>query len=100
MRQKHQRFVEEYARDRNATAAYQRAGYRARGHAAEVNASRLRKRPEVAAAIEVAVARAYEEAFRRLRSSSWTGRDTHPRVGYVQLQDPAVRDDARVKVRG
>jgi phage terminase small subunit len=51
LRQKHQRFVEEYARDWNATAAYKRAGYRARGHGAEVNASRLRRRPDVAAAV-------------------------------------------------
>jgi phage terminase small subunit len=50
MHPRHARFVEEYARDWNATAAYKRAGYRARGHAAEVNASRLRRRPDVAAA--------------------------------------------------
>ena len=56
MRLNHQRFVEEYARDWNATAAYKRAGYRARGHGAEVNASRLRRRPDVAAAVGVAVA--------------------------------------------
>jgi phage terminase small subunit len=47
---KHHRFVEEYAKDGNATAAYRRAGYRARGHSAEINASRLRKRPDVTAA--------------------------------------------------
>jgi hypothetical protein len=34
MRSRHQRFVEEYAKDWNATAAYRRAGYRARGHSA------------------------------------------------------------------
>jgi phage terminase small subunit len=38
LRPRHQRFVEEYARDWNATAAYKRAGYRALGHAADVNA--------------------------------------------------------------
>jgi phage terminase small subunit len=46
----HQRFVDEYAKDGNATAAYKRAGYRATGHSAEVNASRLAHRPDVAAA--------------------------------------------------
>jgi phage terminase small subunit len=52
----HRRFVEEYAKDWNATAAYKRAGYRARGHSADVNASRLRNRPDVAAALAVVLA--------------------------------------------
>jgi phage terminase small subunit len=51
LRPQHQRFVDECARDWNATAAYKRAGYRATGHAAEVNASRLRRRPDVATAL-------------------------------------------------
>ena len=55
LRAKHQRFVDEYVRCGIASAAYQRAGYRARGHAAEVNASRLRRRPDVAAAVEAAL---------------------------------------------
>lgn len=44
---RHERFVAEYLIDLNKTAAYKRAGYRARGHAAEVNASRLSLRPAV-----------------------------------------------------
>lgn len=48
---KRRRFVEEYLKDLNATAAYGRAGFAAKGHAAEVNASRLLKHPDVAAAI-------------------------------------------------
>jgi phage terminase small subunit len=51
LRPQHQRFVDECARDWNATAAYKRAGYRAMGHSAEVNASRLRRRPDVANAL-------------------------------------------------
>jgi phage terminase small subunit len=47
LRPRHELFVAEYLIDWNATAAYKRAGYRARGHSAEVNASRLRKRPDV-----------------------------------------------------
>ena len=47
---RHQRFVEELAKDWNATGAYRRAGYRARGHSAEQNAYRLRRRPAIAAA--------------------------------------------------
>jgi len=56
LRPRHRRFVEEYAQDWNATAAYKRAGYRAIGHAAEVNASRLRRRPDVAAACAAVLA--------------------------------------------
>ena len=55
LRPLHLRFIKEYARDWNATAAYRRAGYRAIGHAAEVNASRLRRRPDVAAACAAAL---------------------------------------------
>ena len=61
MRAIHQRFVDEYVRCGIASAAYQRAGYRARGHAAEANASRLRRRPDVAAAVQAALERATTE---------------------------------------
>jgi phage terminase small subunit len=47
-----QRFVEEYLCDLNAAAAYRRAGYAARGNAAEVNAARLLRNAQVAAEIE------------------------------------------------
>ena len=47
-----QRFVAEYLKDpTNATQAYIRAGYKARGHSAEVNAARLLSSAEVAAAV-------------------------------------------------
>jgi phage terminase small subunit len=49
-----QRFVEEYLVDLNASAAYQRAGYKARGHAAETNAARLLRNAEVKSAIHAA----------------------------------------------
>lgn len=45
------RFVEEYLIDLNATGAYRRAGYKAKGHAAEVNASKLLSNTEVAEAV-------------------------------------------------
>jgi hypothetical protein len=52
LRPRHQLFVSEFLIDCNATAAYKRTGcYRARGHAAEVNASRLRRRPDVKRAL-------------------------------------------------
>ncbi|KVD35438.1 hypothetical protein WK59_03855 [Burkholderia ubonensis] len=49
---KHQRFADEYLKDRNASAAYQRAGYKATGNSAETAASRLLREPEVQAYIE------------------------------------------------
>lgn len=52
MSPKNQRFVEEYLVDLNATAAYRRAGYVATGNAAEVNAARLLRNAQVAAAID------------------------------------------------
>jgi phage terminase small subunit len=50
---KQQRFVEEYLVDLNATAAYKRAGYVAKGNAAEVSASQLLRNPKVADAIHI-----------------------------------------------
>lgn len=51
---KQQRFVEEYLIDLNATAAYRRAGYVATGNSAEVNAARLLRNAQVAAAVAAA----------------------------------------------
>ena len=51
---RHARFVREYLIDRNAKQAYIRAGYKARGHVAEVNAANLLRKPEVAAALAAA----------------------------------------------
>ncbi len=81
LRAKHQRFVEEYAKDWNATAAYKRAGCRARGHSAEVNASRLRRRPDVAKAIRQALedrpaqikSEAAERSARPIKIKAWVG---------------------------
>jgi len=51
MTPKQERFVAEYLIDLNATAAYKRAGFTAKGNAAEVNAARLLRNAQVAAAI-------------------------------------------------
>ncbi|MFC0204719.1 terminase small subunit [Novosphingobium soli] len=48
---KQQRFVEEYLVDFNATAAYIRAGYAARGNSAEASASKLLRNHKVQQAI-------------------------------------------------
>lgn len=52
MTPKQEAFVREYLIDLNATAAYKRAGYVAKGNAAEVSAHRLLRNPKVAAAIQ------------------------------------------------
>jgi hypothetical protein len=46
---KQRRFVDEYLIDFNASAAYKRAGYAAKGNAAEVNAARLLRNAQVQA---------------------------------------------------
>jgi phage terminase small subunit len=43
-----QRFADEFLVDLNASAAYQRAGYKSKGNAAEVSASQLLRNPKVA----------------------------------------------------
>lgn len=48
-------FVREYLVDLNATAAYKRAGYIAKGNAAEVNATRLLRNAQVQAEIQMAM---------------------------------------------
>lgn len=55
MTPKQELFCLEYLKDRNATAAYMRAGYKAKGHAAEANASRLLSNAEIAKRINAAL---------------------------------------------
>ncbi len=85
-------FVAEYLRDRNATRAYQRAGYRACGHVAEVNASRLLRHAVVAAAIKAAD----DEAIARVQDE--TGIDlatTLRELGRTAFFDPRKFFDER-----
>lgn len=70
-----QRFADEYLIDFNAGAAYQRAGYKAKGNAAAAAASRLLARPEVQAYLAKRQAEnaskfeaTQEEVIRRLAS--------------------------------
>lgn len=49
---KQERFAHEFLVDLNMTDAYKRAGFKATGHAAESNASRLMKNAEVQAIIQ------------------------------------------------
>lgn len=68
MTPKQEAFVREYLIGLNATAAYIRAGYSSRGHAAEVEASKLLRIPEVAAAIQAAM---QERAERTKVNADW-----------------------------
>jgi len=52
----HERYCQEYIIDLVAKDAYIRADYKARGHAAEVNASNLLKRPKVRARVDYLLA--------------------------------------------
>lgn len=52
---KQERFITEYLIDLNATGAYRRAGYIAKGNAAEVNASKLLRNAKVAKMIQIAM---------------------------------------------
>ena len=55
MTPKQEKFVREYLIDLNATAAYRRAGYAAKGNAAEVSAHHLLRNPKVAEKIQQAM---------------------------------------------
>jgi phage terminase small subunit len=103
-----QKFVDEYVIDRNATAAYIRAGYKAKGTVATAAASRLLANVNVSAAIQARLAvlattnqitaqRVVEEfariAFSRMRDYAQWG------PGGVVLQDSnTLSDDAMAAV--
>lgn len=55
LRDRQAAFIREYLIDLNATAAYKRAGYSAKGHSAESAAERLLRNVEVKAAIAAAL---------------------------------------------
>jgi phage terminase small subunit len=56
LNRRQEEFVRQYLLDLNASAAYIRAGFNARGNSAEVNAARLLRNAQVADAIEKAMA--------------------------------------------
>lgn len=58
----HARFVAEYLKDHNATQAYIRAGYKARGNSAEVSACRLLRDVQISAAIAQGTAKVIAKA--------------------------------------
>ena len=83
----HRRFIAEYLKDYNATDAYKRAGYRARGNGAEVNASRLLRNAKVQAVITTA-----EEA--RLTTLGVTAGRVLQELARIAFLDPRKLYDA------
>jgi len=78
---RHARFVQEFLRDGNATHAYLRAGYAPRG--AQPSASRLMRRPDVAAAIAAGrqrLGRAAELSVERLAQE-------YARIAFASVDD-------------
>lgn len=74
MTPKQEAFVREYLIDLNASAAYRRAGYAAKGNAAEVGAHQLLRNPKVAAAVAHAKA---QRAERTQVDADWVLRRLH-----------------------
>lgn len=68
MTPRQQEFVRQYLVDLNASAAYQRAGYRSRGNAAEVAACRLLRNVQIKQAIAEAQSK---RAVRTELSADW-----------------------------
>jgi phage terminase small subunit len=92
LNEKQQAFVREYLIDLNATAAYQRAGYKARGHAAESAAARLLRNVEVQESIRVAQAQRAERTGitqdwvqQRLKTEAEEAESASARVSALRL---------------
>jgi hypothetical protein len=86
-----QRFVECFFLNPNRVEAYQKAGYRAHGHSAEVSADRLLKKP----AVQEALAKLREERGRQVQLS---GRDVIERLWEEsQYRGPGNSHAARVR---
>lgn len=80
-----QRFVLEYLKDLNAAAAYQRAGYTARGNSAESAASRLLRNVQVAAAVE----EAQKRVAQKLEVTVEKILEEYARIGFSRITDIA-----------
>jgi hypothetical protein len=89
--ERQQRFVEFYFLNPSRVEAYRKAGYRARGHSAQVAADRLLKK----AAVQDALARLREERSRQVQQS---GRDVIERLWEEsQYRGPGNSHAARVR---
>jgi hypothetical protein len=89
--ERQQRFVEFYFLNPSRVEAYRKAGYKARGHSAEVAADRLLKKP----AVQEALARLREERARQVQLS---GQDVIERLWEEsQYRGPGNSHAARVR---
>jgi hypothetical protein len=89
--ERQQRFIEFYFLNPNRVEAYQKAGYKARGHSAEVAADRLLKK----AAVQEALAKLREERSRQVQLS---GREVIERLWEEsQYRGPGNSHAARVR---
>jgi phage terminase small subunit len=90
---RHERFVLEFLKDGNATRAYIRAGFSARG--AQPSASRLLRQPHIEAAIAAGrqrVAQALELSVERI------GRE-YAQIAFANIDDyVSVEDDGRLRI--
>ena len=87
-------FVAEYLTDFNATAAYRRAGYTARGNSAEVNASRLLRNAKVAAVIDEAI----EERLKALGVTSYRVLEELSKLGFSDIRNYVKWGSTSVKL--
>lgn len=79
------RFVSEYLKDQNATAAYKRAGYKGQGHVAESAAARLLSHVEVRASINAGL----DDIRKRAEdATAITLERTLREIGKVAFHDP------------
>jgi len=85
LNQRQKLFVIEYLKDRNATAAYKRAGYKATGNAAEVIACQLLRNPQIA----LSIAKASEQAVETfVHETGITLERTLREIAKVAFHDP------------
>ncbi len=91
---KEELFALEFVKDWNGAAAYRRAGYKGKGHTAEVEASRMIRKPQVKAVIDREMARCRE----KVKLSAERVLTELARVGFSDLGDVAEWDDAGVKL--
>lgn len=92
---KQQAFVAEYLVDLNATAAYRRAGYKARGNSAEVNAHRLLRNTKVAEA----VAGAMKDRSKRTEVTADMVVTELAKLGFSTMRDVADWSKERVSFK-
>lgn len=89
LRPRQRRFIQEYLVDLNATAAYKRAGYRAKNdNVAAVEGHRLLRNPKIRTVVK-------QELDRRMFAAGIKGERVLREAAYIALADPANVFDFR-----